>query len=384
MTTIKRTVLNKELKKLVKIVGGSHSTLPITKGILIEYKSNELKMSATDTITSLISKCECQTDLTTDESFVIDARLFSDIITKISGSEITLKYKDDVLNITSEKSKFKIKSMGKKEDFPNIDKLIVDKKSITIQSDILVELVNKTVKFTSDDDTRPTLQGVNVVFSKDKIVGVSLDGFRLAYYEKQIVNEYEVEMIVNSTALINIARAAEGESIILHFNDNNKMLEFNLGNTSVFTSTIDGQFFNFKDMLKPNDCKTSVTINSKDFKEAVDRASIIAKAANTANPIVISMVDKNLIINTHNEMGKVVETVEVGSIEGEDVNYKIAFNSKYILDGLNSISSTDIEFKLNSSLQPAYLVDKENGYIYLALPIRVAEEEETEIEEKAS
>lgn len=387
MTTIKRTVLNNELKKLVKIVGSNNTTLPIIKGILVEYSSNEFKMSATNLSTSIICKCDCETDLTTKEAFVIDAKLFSEIVSKASSDDIVLKFTDQVLTIKSGKSKFNIKAIGTKADFPTIDKLIEDKKSITFKSDILVNLVNKTIKFTTDDETRPTLKGVNLILGNNKILGVSLDGYRLAYYESKIENEHDFEMVVDATALMNIARAVDGENVTLNFSDNTKILEFDLGSTSVFTSTIEGKFFNYKDLLKPQDCKTTLTVNNKSFKEAIDRASIIAKSANTVNPIVVSFKDKSLVVNTHNEMGKVVETVEVGSVEGESVDYKIAFNPKYILDGINSVASEDTEFKLNGSLNPAYLMDKDNGFIYLVLPIRVAEEdisETKEEEEKAS
>lgn len=382
MTTIKRTVLNNELKKLVKITSSNNTTLPIIKGILVEYSNNIFKMSATDLATSIVTKCECETDLTTNESFVIDAKLFSDIISKTS-SDIELNFKDENLEIKSGNSKFNIKAMGKKDDFPKINKDIKEKKSISFKSNILTNLVNKTIKFTSDDDTRPTLKGVNLILGNNKIIGVSLDGFRMAYYQAKIENEVELEMILDANALVNISRSIDSEDVVLHFGENSKTLEFDLGDTSVFTSTIEGQFFNFKDLLKPTDARTTITVNNKTLKDAVERASIIAKSANTVNPIVFSVKDKKIIVNTHNEMGKVVEVVEVGSIEGENVDYQIAFNSKYILDGINSVSSDDALFKLNGNLNPAYLIDKDNGFIYLVLPIRVKDTEE-DTEEKAS
>lgn len=370
---VNRVELLNEMKKITKMVGNADPLKPIIKGVLIEYKSGELKLTATNLATSIITKIGCETDMTTDEAFVVDAKLLHDITSKLTSDDVEFDFnvEKEVLKLVGGTSRFNIMSLGKKDDFPKFEMELEEKKSVKIPSTILINLVNKTIKFTSDDDTKPTLKGVNLVLEKGRITGVSLDGYRMAHYVADIECDYELSMIVDAGALANIARSIDGEEVVFSFSDNSKQLEFVLGKTAIYSSTIEGAFFNYKEILKHDNVKATLTLSKKNLKDAVDRASIMAKASNAMNPIVFSVDDSNLVINSNNEVGKVVENVNIIEHEGEKVDFKIAFNPKYVLDGVNSVSSENVELKLNGDLNPAYLIDTDNGFIYLMLPIRL-------------
>lgn len=372
MLVNRRELLN-EMKKIVKMVSGSYGSRELIKGVLIEYKGGELKLSATDLITSIVTKLICETDMMADEAFVVDAKLLHDIINKLSSETVkfTFDREETTLKIVGGRSKFNIRSSGGKKDFPNFEIELRDKKTITIPSEVFVNLVNKTIRFTSDDDSRPVLQGVNILFKKGSITGISLDGYRMAYYVSDIECDHEVDMIIRNDTLASISSSIDSDEVLLSYSENSKQLEFVLGKTAIYSSIVEGQFFDYKSILKPDEVKTTLTVTKKALKSSVDRASIVAKSSASMNPIVFSVDENELIIKSDNEIGKVEERVEIGENEGEKIDYKIAFNSKYILDGVNSISSESIEFKLDGELQPAYLVDKDIGYIYLALPIRL-------------
>lgn len=371
MANINRLELLESLKKVVKIVPNSN-VLAIIKGLLVEIGDGFITLTATNLVTSIISKTECDTGMFPKENFIVDARLFFDIISKVSTDEVDITYSDEIVNIKGGSSVFKIKSMGGIDDFPNIDKEIKNRQSIIIKSDILKELVNKTTKFASEDETRPTLGGVNVIFSKNKVMGVALDGYRLAHYIADIENTNEIEFIIHAVALANITKALDTESVSISYNDTTRLIEFDLGDTSIYTSVIEGTFFDYKKLMNPENCKTKVMVNTKNLKQAIERANIMAKANNASNPIVAQVEGNSFVITTNNEVGKVTEKVSIDSLEGEEFDYRIAFNPKYVLEGINAIDSEEIEIRLNGGLNPAYLIDKENDFIYLMLPIRLA------------
>lgn len=378
---INRVELLNELKKITKIIGGSNNAIPIIKGVLVEYSSDKLKLSATNLATSLVTELECDTDMLTDEKFVVDAKLLHDIISKIGSEDVSFEYDsgEKMLNIKGGKSKFNIKSLGDTKQFPEIEGGMEEKKSISIPSELLINLVNKTIKFTSDDETRITLTGVNLVLEENSITGVSLDGYRMGYYKAAIENGSEKSMIVDANALANIARSVDGDTITLSFSENNRKLEFVLGKSVIYTSEIEGQFFKYKDILKPEDALSTMTMNTRQLKNAVDRANLMSRTADKTAPVVFSVDNSSFVVKSESEYGKAEERVDISENEGEKVDYRITFNPRFILDGLNSVSSEDLEFKMNSSNAPAYLVDKDNGFIYLMLPIRTREEKpETE------
>ena len=85
------------------------------------------------------------------------------------------------------------------------------------------------------------------------------------------------------------------------------------------------------------------------------------------------MTDNQIIIKSNSEIGNVNE--QISSIQdGENIN--IAFNSKYVIDGIKAIDSEEIELYFMGSLNPCIInpVEDEN-YTYLVLPVRLAQED---------
>ena len=51
---------------------------------------------------------------------------------------------------------------------------------------------------------------------------------------------------------------------------------------------------------------------------------------------------------------------------------EIGFNAEFLRDGLDSVDSETIKFKLISPLRPAVLEGEADDYVYLIMPIRLA------------
>ena len=51
---------------------------------------------------------------------------------------------------------------------------------------------------------------------------------------------------------------------------------------------------------------------------------------------------------------------------------EIGFNAEFLRDGLESITSDSLKFKLISPLRPAVLEGGDDDYVYLIMPIRLA------------
>jgi len=51
---------------------------------------------------------------------------------------------------------------------------------------------------------------------------------------------------------------------------------------------------------------------------------------------------------------------------------EIGFNAEFLRDGLESVDSDTVKFKLISPLRPAVLEGDADDYLYLIMPIRLA------------
>ena len=159
----------------------------------------------------------------------------------------------------------------------------------------------------------------------------------------------EVKEIIPSRALVELQKILEeDEKIILNFVQNN--IIFNLGNTLVYSRLLDGKFINYNDIIT-DDFNCKVEINKKDFQDSLERASLLAREEK-ANLVKIVISDGNLNITSNSEYGNVNENI---SCDKEGENIEIAFNAKYLLDGLKVLESEKCEILLTGSLNPCII-----------------------------
>ena len=134
---------------------------------------------------------------------------------------------------------------------------------------------------------------------------------------------------------------------------------------------LEGPFFNYKDIIR-EDHKTSVKVKKQEFQNSLERASLLAKEEK-ANLVKLSLVGDTLNIKSNTEVGNVFESIDADT-DGEDVN--IAFNSRYIIEGIKAIEDDEIKLNFMGSLNPCIINGvEEDDYTYLVLPVRLAQDD---------
>ena len=127
---------------------------------------------------------------------------------------------------------------------------------------------------------------------------------------------------------------------------------------------------NFPDVEKiiPTEFKTRVIIDKEELVRAVRAASIFARENN--NIIRFRITNNELRITAAaKESGESEVEIEVEK-EGEDV--EVAFNFRYVVDFLNSVTAERVVFEANGPISPGvWKVEKEEGLIGLIMPVRV-------------
>jgi DNA polymerase-3 subunit beta len=84
-------------------------------------------------------------------------------------------------------------------------------------------------------------------------------------------------------------------------------------------------------------------------------------------------MDNNVIIRSNSEIGDVHEQLD-STQEGENLN--IAFNSRYILEGIKIMDAEEIELNFMGSLNPCIINGVgDDSYTYLVLPVRLAQDD---------
>ncbi len=376
---MKIQINQRDLSKHISIAQrgiSSRTTLPILNGILLETVNNRLKITSTDLEISIETFVDC--NIEKEGSIVINSRVFGDIVRKLPSSiiDIEVTYKDDIrnMNIKCENSEFNIMGNDPSE-YPTIPYFKKDN-AIDIPTDLFKNAVRQTVFAASQEDLKPSLTGVLLEIKGDLISFVALDGYRLALKNIGIASNINKKMIVPARTLNEVTKIAEENesNINISFesqeaaslsNDSNNIC-FNLNDTVVYSKLLEGQLFNYENIIRV-DHDTSLLVDKKELQSSLERASLLAKEEK-ANLILLDINNDILTIKSKSEIGDVHEDVNIEKT-GEDV--KIAFNARYLLEGIKTLDSDSIELKLMGSLNPCIINPVgDEGHIYLVLPVR--------------
>ncbi|MDD2447698.1 MAG: DNA polymerase III subunit beta [Tissierellia bacterium] len=367
---MKFVINQKDLSKHINIAQkgiSTRTTLQILDGILLEANDNKIKLTSTDLEISIVTFVDCQ--VIENGSIVVNSRIFGDIIRKLPDAPVHINVKNNKINIICENSEFNIiGNLG--EDYPDLP-VVEEEKDFILNKDLLKNAIRQTVFATTQDETRPTLTGVLLEINNNEISFVSLDGYRLALKKVNTDSNNEISIIIPGRSLNELNKIIDDGEDDIKISITSSQILFNIGDTIFYSRLLEGQFFNYKDIMR-KEHKTKVTVNKRDLQNSLERASLLAKEEK-ANLIRLNVMDNNIVIRSNTEIGDVYEKVD--SIQdGEDLN--IAFNSKYILEGIKIMDVDEIDLNFMGSLNPCIIngVDDEN-YTYLVLPVRLAHDD---------
>jgi DNA polymerase-3 subunit beta len=377
----KKAILN--LERAVS----KQKTLPILNNILFEAEKNSFKLSATNLEIGVIIKISAKVEK--EGRITIPAKLIGNFIANLPSSgedNLALEVVDQNLKIKSGHSKALIKGLPA-DDFP----LIPQKNSdflIKLPSFILKKAIAKTTACVGYNETRQELTGVNVIFNPQEIFLAATDSFRLAECRIRLGAEnlnkeiYEAflkaknNIIIPSATLLELSRIIqnEAEEGWVKITVENSQIFFELEGIKIVSRLINGKYPEYKNII-PKEFKTAVRGEKELLQGVIKMASVFTSGRSGEIGIKINSEEKKAIFEA--------KSVEVGENSSElkleitGPPQEIIFNSKYLLDGLNTLNTPQIALLINSSSSPAALkeIDLEKGtiaadYIYIIMPIK--------------
>jgi DNA polymerase-3 subunit beta len=299
-------------------------------------------------------------------SIVIDAKIFGEIIRKLPNSTIKIEtIENQLLKITCEKSVFDVVYMNTNE-FPELPEINENLK-ISVNQNILKNMIKGTSFAIAQDETRPILQGILFEVKNKNLNLVALDGYRLAIRNEFLDTDINMEVVIPGKTLNEVSKILEDVDDIVDITFTNNHILFNLEKTKIISRLLEGKFINYNSLL-PQEHKLLVNINRQELQNAIERASLMAKDGNT-NLIKLDLQQDNLIITSNSQLGKVREEISI-KLQGEDI--QIAFNSKYLLDVLKNIEADEVIMKMTSGISPCVIEEKDDENAkYLVLPVRL-------------
>jgi DNA polymerase-3 subunit beta len=366
-TGLRITVAKDELAAKLAIVARGVSTrtaVLVLGGIQLRAEEGTLHLAATDMEISLRATAEAQ--VSGEGTTVVPGRLLLDIARSLPDSEVTIEHRPEeaTVVVTSGTASYRLHTYSA-EDFPRLPD--VDTGVLhTVDRDALIETVARVGRSASRDESRPVLTGILVRFEPGKIVMAATDSYRLAVKETTVHDQLpELEAIIPARALQELARIASGsDELQLGMQDNHVV--FGSEGTWLTTRRIDGQFPNVRQLL-PEQFEQELPLPREEVLDVVRRVSLMAQRN---SPLRLRWADGELTVSAvTQDVGEARESLPA-PYTGDPM--EIGFNAEFLRDGLESVDSDTVKFKLISPLRPAVLEGDADDYLYLIMPIRLA------------
>jgi DNA polymerase-3 subunit beta len=343
----------------------ARAALQALSGILISAEG-EARLRATDMELGLEVGLEGEVE--GGGQVVLPGRLLVEVVRSLSDGPVTLALREaerDV-ELSAGSSRFHLRTLPA-DDFPRFPG--TEGEPAELPAAPLRDTINRVARAASRDEARPVLTGVLVTVEGDEMTMVATDSYRLAVKTTKLdasVGE-RLEANVPARALRELARLIEagGEDSLRVWLTRNQAI-FRVGQTSLSSRLIDGQFPNHQQLL-PESFEHEVKLPRAELLEVTRRVSQLAQR-NAA--LRLSFSDGELVVSAETpDLGDAREALPA-PYSGELL--EIGFNPEFVRDGLESIDADEVVLKLISPLRPGLLEPStEDDFSYLVMPIRL-------------
>jgi DNA polymerase-3 subunit beta len=391
--SIEKNELLKGIQAVIDIVP-SKTALPVLSNILIDANNgSDVCLSATDLDISIT--CKLSATIEDPGATTVPARKFSEIVRELP---------DESLSLTAEEGRVTLQRQSGAEgtyalmsvpadDFPELPSEIEgpeiaflsdedeDSENASADSNVLSEMISKTVFAVSRDETRPVLTGVLWQIGNGRMTMVATDGHRLVKYSRiqDGLPDDNRDAIIPPRALNHVVKLMGGGVDLQKAQLGQSHVLFSLGDedsedtVQIFSRLIEGPYVDFEQVIPQNNGKRLRVSNSQ-LLPAVRRVSILASAQ--THQLRLELQKNELALSaTSQEIGG--EARESMGVEYDEDEMTIGYNSGYLLDVLRRISCDEVLFELDSAvaagiIRPGEQLEGED-YLCLLMPLRLNE-----------
>lgn len=354
----------KSLSKIQGIIEKKH-TIPILSNVLLELKENNLIVTATDLEIGLKSFLEVNTY--TEGKITVSAKKLYEIIKELPNKNIKFNSKNNYwIEIKCDKSTFNLVGLSS-EEFPKFPK-VEEENFKQIDNEEFNKMIDKTLFSVSTDESKYNLNGI-FLKNEDNLSMISTDGHRLAYCTNSGFKNYDIfndGVILPKKGIYEFKKIINKElPLFIGMNENNFTIKND--NSILIMRIIDGEFPDYKKVL-PQKCDNYSIINRIDFFHALKRISVLS--SDKSKGVKFEFKKNQMLITSSNpDFGDAKEILDI-KYDGNEIS--IGFNSKYILDILNSIEDDYIKFHLKDNLSPGMITSSENSeFLSVIMPMRL-------------
>jgi DNA polymerase III subunit beta len=277
--------------------------------------------------------------------------------------------------LSSTSGRYQVRGMGA-EDFPELP-VVEDGEVAQLPVEAFIEGLHGSLFAASSDETKQVLTGVHLSLQAEGLEFAATDGHRLAVVETIAeegapVNDaaLALKVTIPAKALQELAKMLDkqtGEIVTVQFDQSQVVFEWT--DQRLTSRLLEGQYPNYRQLV-PKQFARQLTVERRLLLSALERIAVLADQKNNIVKLSINSGAQEIALS--------VDAQDVGSgrevfpaqITGEDL--EVAFNVKYLMDGLKVITTSEVQMQLNTATSPTVLSPLGGMKMtYLVMPVQV-------------
>lgn len=355
-----------DLMEAVSNVGravAAKAGMPELEGILFKAHGKTLFMAGFDMDIGITTSLEA--DIAEDGDIVIPARLFGDIVRRLPTDQVSVA-SDGKYNtiIKSGVTEFSIVGFSA-EEYPELPS-VNDGVHFTVSQPLLKSMIRQTLFAVSRSDARPVHTGTQFEVAENHLRLVSVDGSRLAMRSEPVKSEQDMKFVIPGKTLSEVLKLLSDEDTAVSMSVGRRHIVMEIGNYAVISRLLDGEFLPYQKAI-PQSVTTTVTVNTRDMIDAVERASLVISDRTRSHLICDFKTDGAVNVSCVTTVGSMNDSISA-TVAGESI--EMGFNSQFMLDALKNAECDQIKIELAGNRLPLKIVPTTgDSFLFLVLPV---------------
>ena len=368
--------LNGSLQLVSRAIAG-RPTHPVLANVLVTADAAAGRLSLTGFDLSLGIQTSFPAVVESSGAITLPAKLLTDIVSRLpSEGPITLACPEgeEQTELSALTGSYQMRGLSA-EDFPELP-LAQNGQPLLLSGEAFAEGLRSTLFASSSDESKQILTGIHLKVENGGLEFAATDGHRLAVRRnaaggQEGTDSFAVTVPARSLReLERLLSARPSEEAISLFCDRGQVV-FLWADQVLTSRTLEGTYPNYGQLI-PDSFGRSISVERKPFMAALERIAVLADQHNNVVKLTAEPANAQLQLSA--------DALDVGSgsealparIEGDEI--AMAFNVRYLLEGLKAMPDAEVRLNLNTPTSPAVLSAADadaSGFTYLVMPVQI-------------
>ena len=368
--------LNGSLQLVSRAIAG-RPTHPVLANVLVTADAAAGRISLTGFDLSLGIQTSFAAVVESSGAITLPAQLFTDIVSRLpADGPLTLACPEgeEQTELSALTGSYQMRGLSA-EDFPDLP-LAQNGQPLLLSGEAFAEGLRSTLFASSGDESKQILTGIHLKVEDGGLEFAATDGHRLAVRRNGAGGQEGAEsfaVTVPARSLRELERllsARPSEESISLFCDRGQVV-FLWADQVLTSRTLEGTYPNYGQLI-PESFARTISLERKPFIAALERIAVLADQHNNVVKLTADPASGQLQLSADAlDVGSGSESL-AAQINGEEI--AMAFNVRYLLEGLKAMADATVRLNLNSPTSPAVLSadeDGEAGFTYLVMPVQI-------------